>query len=66
MFSSLMFWCIGTLYCLCGVHVYVEYGLNTPRHYFDNVNKSVSRSGGDLGYVCLTLPRGNYLYKLIL
>ncbi|TDZ19080.1 High-affinity methionine permease [Colletotrichum orbiculare MAFF 240422] len=49
--ASLLFWLAGFVYCLCGTHVYIEYGLNVPRYVIDGVEQSVPRSGGDLVYL---------------
>jgi len=50
---SLLFWFFGIFYCLSGVHVYMEYGINAPRYVIDGVEQGVPRSGGDLNYVSL-------------
>ncbi|KAF5022560.1 hypothetical protein F66182_5393 [Fusarium sp. NRRL 66182] len=49
--ASLFLWFAGIIYCLSGVHVYIEYGLNVPRYTIDGVEQSVPRSGGDLNYL---------------
>lgn len=54
--AALMLWFVGILYCLAGMHVYIEYGLNVPRYSIHGVEQSVPRSGGDLNYVRNTLP----------
>lgn len=51
--GTLMFWVAGAVYALCGMHVYIEYGLNVPRHKLDGREQGVPRSGGDLNYVSL-------------
>jgi len=50
---TLIFWFIGIIYCMCGVYVYIEYGLNIPRYVINSVEQSVPRSGGDINYVSL-------------
>lgn len=52
--ASLLFWVAGIIYCLCGMHVYIEYGLNVPRYVINGIEQSVPRSGGDLNYVSST------------
>ncbi|KAF4454031.1 hypothetical protein F53441_3415 [Fusarium austroafricanum] len=49
--ASLLLWLAGIIYCLSGVHVYIEYGLNVPRYTIDGIEQSVPRSGGDLNYL---------------
>lgn len=49
--AALMLWTVGIIYCLCGTHVYIEYGLNVPRYTINGVEQSVPRSGGDLNYL---------------
>lgn len=49
--ASLLLWLAGIIYCLSGVHVYIEYGLNVPRYTINGVEQSVPRSGGDLNYL---------------
>lgn len=49
--SSLLFWAVGAIYALAGMHVYLEYGLNVPRVFHRGHEQSVARSGGDLHYV---------------
>ena len=49
--ASLLLWLAGVLYCLSGVHVYIEYGLNVPRYTINGIEQSVPRSGGDLNYL---------------
>lgn len=55
---SLVFWGVGAIYALAGMHVYLEYGLNVPRVFHHNREQSVARSGGDLHYVrgCKPFP----------
>ncbi|KAK3177785.1 hypothetical protein K4F52_009483 [Lecanicillium sp. MT-2017a] len=53
---SLLLWFGGVIYCLCGAHVYIEYGLNIPRYTIDGVEQSVPRSGGDLNYLQYVYP----------
>jgi hypothetical protein len=48
---SLLFWVVGMIYTFAGVHVFVEYGLNTPRYDFEGAEVGVPRSGGALNYV---------------
>ncbi|ENH63944.1 High-affinity methionine permease [Fusarium oxysporum f. sp. cubense race 1] len=49
--ASLLLWLAGIIYCLSGVHVYIEYGLNVPRYTINGIEQSVPRSGGDLNYL---------------
>ncbi|KAH7179784.1 amino acid permease-domain-containing protein [Fusarium flagelliforme] len=49
--ASLLLWLAGVIYCLSGVHVYIEYGLNVPRYTINGIEQSVPRSGGDLNYL---------------
>ena len=49
--AALLLWLLGIVVGLCGVHVYVEYGLNVPRYVINGVEQTVPRSGGDLHYV---------------
>jgi amino acid transporter len=49
--AALLLWLAGIIYCLCGTHVYIEYGLNVPRYSINRVEQSVPRSGGDLNYL---------------
>lgn len=54
--ASLLLWFGGIIYCLCGAHVYIEYGLNIPRYTINGVEQSVPRSGGDLNYLQYVYP----------
>ncbi|KFA80227.1 hypothetical protein S40288_07930 [Stachybotrys chartarum IBT 40288] len=54
--ASLLLWFLGSLYCLSGAHVYIEYGLNIPRFSKDGVEQPVARSGGDLNYLEYVYP----------
>lgn len=54
--ASLLLWFGGVIYCLCGTHVYIEYGLNVPRYTIDGVEQSVPRSGADLNYLQYVYP----------
>ncbi|WXC63072.1 hypothetical protein SNK03_008888 [Fusarium graminearum] len=49
--ATLLLWLAGVVYCLSGVHVYIEYGLNVPRYTINGIEQSVPRSGGDLNYL---------------
>ncbi|EDN02386.1 predicted protein [Histoplasma mississippiense (nom. inval.)] len=57
---SLLFWFFGLLYCLAGVHLYIEYGLSIPRHRFQGVTQGIPRSGGDLNYLQYVYRKPNY------
>ncbi|EEH04696.1 high affinity methionine permease [Histoplasma capsulatum G186AR] len=57
---SLLFWFFGLLYCLAGVHLYIEYGLSIPRHRFQGVSQGIPRSGGDLNYLQYVYRKPNY------
>lgn len=48
---TLLFWLCGVIYTLAGTHLFIEYGLTTPRHKIDGVEQGVPRSGGTLNYV---------------
>ena len=39
--TALLFWAAGMIYCMCGVHVYIEYGLNVPRYIINGIEQSV-------------------------
>ncbi|KAI9152033.1 High-affinity methionine permease [Paramyrothecium foliicola] len=54
--ASLLMWLLGSVYCISGTHVYMEYGLNIPRYSIGGVEQSVPRSGGDLNYL-------SYVYR---
>lgn len=54
--ASLLLWVVGIVYCLCGTHVYIEYGLNVPRYTINGQEQSVPRSGGDLNYLQYVYP----------
>lgn len=49
--AALLLWFAGIIYCLSGMHVYIEYGLNVPRYVIHGVEQSIPRSGGDLNYL---------------
>jgi hypothetical protein len=48
---TLLFWLAGALYTVAGAHLYIEFGLSTPRHFFKGVKQGIPRSGGTLNYV---------------
>lgn len=58
--AALLLWLAGIIYCLCGTHVYIEYGLNVPRYTLNGVEQSVPRSGGDLNYLQYVYRRPAY------
>lgn len=62
--ASLLFWGLGAIYALAGMHVYLEYGLNVPRVFHHNREQSVARSGGDLHYVSVPLRYHTLQYFL--
>lgn len=64
--ASLLFWFAGFIYCLCGTHVYIEYGLNVPRYVINGNEKSVPRSGGDLIYLQYVFRKPAYRKNTIL
>ncbi|GJC84504.1 high-affinity methionine permease [Colletotrichum liriopes] len=64
--ASLLFWFAGFIYCLCGTHVYIEYGMNVPRYIIDGVESSVPRSGGDLVYLQYVFRKPAYRKNTIL
>ncbi|OLN96985.1 High-affinity methionine permease 7 [Colletotrichum chlorophyti] len=64
--ATLLFWFAGVIYCLCGTHVYIEYGLNVPRYIIDGVDQSVPRSGGDLVYLQYVFRKPAYRKNTIL
>ncbi|KAF4983945.1 hypothetical protein FZEAL_770 [Fusarium zealandicum] len=64
--ASLLLWFAGTIYCLSGVHVYIEYGLNIPRYTINGVEQSVPRSGGDLNYLQYVYRKPAYRKNTVL
>jgi amino acid transporter len=54
--ASLLLWLLGSVYCLSGAHVYIEYGLNVPRFSIDGSEQPVARSGADLNYLQFVYP----------
>ncbi|EFQ31979.1 high-affinity methionine permease [Colletotrichum graminicola M1.001] len=64
--ASLLLWFAGIIYCLCGTHVYIEYGMNVPRYIIDGVESSVPRSGGDLVYLQYVFRKPAYRKNTIL
>jgi amino acid transporter len=64
--ASLLLWLAGSIYCLAGVHVYIEYGLNAPRYIFQGIEQSVPRSGGDLNYLQYVYRRPGYRNDTVL
>lgn len=64
--TALLFWAAGMIYCMCGVHVYIEYGLNVPRYIINGIEQSVPRSGGDLNYLSYVYNKPAYRKNTIL
>lgn len=64
--ASLLFWVAGIIYCICGTHVYIEYGLNIPRYVINGVEQSVPRSGGDLNYLQYVYTKPAYRKNTVL
>lgn len=64
--ASLLLWFAGTIYCLAGTHVYIEYGLNVPRYVINGIEQSVPRSGGDLNYLQYVYRKPSYSQNTIL
>ncbi|SPN98972.1 related to high affinity methionine permease [Cephalotrichum gorgonifer] len=64
--AGLLLWFVGIVVGLCGVHVYVEYGLNVPRYVIDGEEKQVPRSGGDLHYLHYVFRRPRYKENTVL
>lgn len=64
--ASLLLWLGGTIWCLSGVHVYIEYGLNVPRYTIEGIEQSVPRSGGDLNYLQYVYRKPAYRRDTIL
>ncbi|CAM1508570.1 Fc.00g054180.m01.CDS01 [Cosmosporella sp. VM-42] len=64
--ASLLLWFAGIIYCLCGTHVYIEYGLNVPRYRINGVEQSVPRSGGDLNYLQYVYQKPAYRKNTVL
>jgi amino acid transporter len=58
--ASLLLWFGGTVWCVAGTHVYMEYGLNVPRYTIEGIEQSVPRSGGDLNYLQYVYRRPAY------
>ncbi|PGH13061.1 hypothetical protein AJ79_03898 [Helicocarpus griseus UAMH5409] len=63
---SLLFWFFGVIYCLAGVHLYIEYGLSIPRRLFEGVEQGIPRSGGDLNYLQYVYSKPNYRKNTVL
>ncbi|KAJ9642887.1 hypothetical protein H2199_004408 [Coniosporium tulheliwenetii] len=57
---TLLFWLCGVIYTLAGTHLFIEYGLTTPRHKIDGVEQGVPRSGGTLNYLQYVFTRPAY------
>ncbi|KAF4811219.1 High-affinity methionine permease [Colletotrichum tropicale] len=64
--ATLLFWLAGVVYCLCGTHVYIEYGLNVPRYRVQGVEQSIPRSGGDMVYLQYVFSKPAYRKNTIL
>lgn len=64
--ATLLFWLAGIIYCLCGTHVYIEYGLNVPRYLINGHDHSVPRSGGDLVYLQYVFRKPAYRKNTLL
>ncbi|EEH39241.1 hypothetical protein PAAG_01703 [Paracoccidioides lutzii Pb01] len=63
---SLIFWFFGVIYCLAGVHLYIEYGLSVPRRQFEGVKQGIPRSGGDLNYLQYVYRKPRYRKDTVL
>jgi hypothetical protein len=48
---TLLFWLFGALTAMAGTVIYIDFGLNIPRHIIDGKKEPVVRNGGDLNYV---------------
>jgi hypothetical protein len=46
-----VFWAIGGLLTMCGILVWLEFGLSIPREYVNGKDRAVPRSGGEKNYV---------------
>ncbi|KAF7553917.1 hypothetical protein G7Z17_g3276 [Cylindrodendrum hubeiense] len=64
--AALLLWFAGIIYCLCGMHVYIEYGLNVPRFIINGVEQSIPRSGGDLNYLQYVYRKPAYRKNTVL
>lgn len=64
--ASLLLWLAGSIYCLAGVHVYIEYGLTAPRYIYEGLEQSVPRSGGDLNYLQYVYRKPGYPNNTVL
>ncbi|KAK1623926.1 high-affinity methionine permease [Colletotrichum phormii] len=64
--ATLLLWVAGIIYCLCGTHVYIEYGLNVPRYLINGQDQSVPRSGGDLVYLQYVFRKPAYRKNTLL
>ncbi|KAK1676643.1 high-affinity methionine permease [Colletotrichum godetiae] len=64
--ATLLLWLAGIIYCLCGTHVYIEYGLNVPRYLINGQDQSVPRSGGDLVYLQYVFRKPAYRKNTLL
>ena len=48
----MLFWLAGAFSTMCGILMFAEYGLTSPRFLFDGIaKKAVPRSGGELYYL---------------
>jgi hypothetical protein len=48
---TLLFWVAGAICAIAGTYIYVELGLNLPRHKVNGVDTGVPRSGGTVNYL---------------
>ncbi|OAR02392.1 hypothetical protein LLEC1_07098 [Akanthomyces lecanii] len=58
--KAMLLWFCGCIYCLCGAHVFLEYGLNVPRYIINGIEQAVPRSGGELHYLQSVFPAPRY------
>lgn len=49
--ATLLFWAAGAIFGIAGTYVYIELGLNIPRHKINGIDTGVPRSGGAVNYL---------------
>ncbi|KAF2442622.1 amino acid transporter [Karstenula rhodostoma CBS 690.94] len=56
-----VFWAIGGFLTICGILVWLEFGLSIPREHVDGKDHAVPRSGGEKNYLEWVLRRPKFL-----
>lgn len=46
-----IFWAAGGFFTICGIFVWLEFGLSIPREHVEGKDRAVPRSGGEKNYV---------------